>query len=111
MYSSILLIDDDNIAYYVITIGENLTSPLSHFPLSTPPPLPYLYPTPLPLGPSMHPPPLPLSQSALLQGKAVRFPAVSEAARWLVCDARWRGGGCQVRAVDLFTFSLQAVFA
>lgn len=53
---------------------------------------------------------LPLfSPFTLLQTEAVGFPLVSEAARWLVCDARWRGGGCQVSA-QLFMFICCFVF-
>lgn len=38
---------------------------------------------------------------SLIQGEAARFPMVSEAARRLICDARWRRGGCQVRALEM----------
>lgn len=42
------------------------------------------------------PAPLLTTYMSALQGEAVRFPMVSEAARRLVRDARRRGGGCQV---------------
>lgn len=50
---------------------------------------------------SLYPAPPPPMPPPFLQGEAARFPMVSEAARWLVRDARWRGGGRQVRATEI----------
>lgn len=72
-------------------LDKILTSTLSHLNPSLPS-LPVLSSL-LPLYPA--------SPATLLQGEAARFPMVSKAARWLVRDARWRGGGRQVRATEI----------
>lgn len=78
---------------------QYLNCSTSHPPSSSAPALPYLplsiIPHPLSFSSSISP--LLSPPAGFLQGEAARFPVVSEAARWLVCDARRRGGGCQVR--------------